>query len=64
MGSPSPGHTVASLTVDGEAEVAAVKLVLGGHFTAVATSRGGLGICDVQLEQVDLWGEVSGETRG
>lgn len=44
------------LTVDGEIEVAAVKFVLGGHLTAVATSKGGLGICDAQLKQVHLWG--------
>lgn len=42
------------LTVDGEVEVAAVEFVLGGHLTAVATSKGGLGICDVQLKQVHL----------
>ena len=41
--------------MDGEVEVAAVKFVLGGNLTAVATSKGGLGICDVQLKQVDLW---------
>lgn len=44
------------LTVDGEVEIAAVKLVLGGHLTAVAAGKGGLGVCDVQLKQVDLWG--------
>lgn len=49
-----------ALTMDSEVEVAAVKLVLGGHLTAVAASGGGLGIGDVQLKQVDLWGEVSG----
>lgn len=43
------------LTMDDEVEVAAVKFVLGGYLTAVATSKGGLGICDVQLKQVDLW---------
>lgn len=45
----------APLTVDSEIEVAAVKLVLGGHLTAVAARRGRLGICNVQLKQVDLW---------
>lgn len=52
----------APLTMDGEVEVAAVKFVLGGHLTAVATSRAGLGISDVQLKQVDLWGRVTQET--
>lgn len=42
--------------MDREVEVAAVKFVLGGHLTAVASSRGGLGIGDVQLKQIDLWG--------
>lgn len=45
------------LTMDGEIEVAAVEFVLGGHLTAVASGKVGLGICDVQLEQVDLWGQ-------
>jgi hypothetical protein len=40
--------------MDGEVEVAAVKFVLGRHFAAVAPSRGGLSISDVQLKQVDL----------
>lgn len=42
--------------MDREVEVAAIKFVLGGHLTAVASSRGGLGIGDVQLKQIDLWG--------
>lgn len=49
-----------ALTMDSEVEVAAVKLVFGGHLTAVAASGRGLGIGDVQLKQVHLWGEVSG----
>lgn len=44
-----------SLTMDSEVEVAAVKLVLGGHLAAVAPRRSGLSVCDVQLKQVDLW---------
>lgn len=41
--------------MDSEVEVAAVEFVLGRHLTAVAPSRRGLSICDVQLKQVDLW---------
>lgn len=41
--------------MDSEIEVAAVKFVLGGHLTAVAARKGSLGICNVQLKQVDLW---------
>lgn len=40
--------------MDSEVEVTAVKFVLGRHLTAVAPSRSGLSICDVQLKQVDL----------
>lgn len=50
----------ASLTMDNEVEVAAVKFVLGRHLTAVTPRRSGLSICDVQLEQVDLWARDKG----
>ena len=65
MGSPSSGLMPGPLTMDSEVEVAAVKFVLGGHLAAVASGKVGLGICDVQLEQVDLWGRgVWGDGAG
>lgn len=50
--------------MDSEIEVAAVKFVLGGHLTAVAACKGGLGICNVQLKQVDLWKRVVRRDQG
>ena len=63
-GSLNPADATGPLTMDSEVEVAAVKFVLGGHLTAVPAGKGGLGIHDAQLKQVDLWRAGVGEAGG